>query len=119
MLRIEVEHLRAGAEREAETGDDGGALEPAAAWSTGDQVAPPVGGRDVDGVAGGLGDALGSVAGPVAGRHGLVSRARQPRAAAVWSSRAELGGRLLRDQPTSLLGVLIRQQTGHRDVGEG
>ena len=48
----EPEHLAAGAHGEAEVGDDGAGLEPAAGGGGADHVAPAVDDVDVDGVGG-------------------------------------------------------------------
>src|ERR1700741_1343823 len=51
VIGVEVEHLCAGTQAEAETVDDGRALQPTSTRRAGDQVAVPVGDGDVAGVA--------------------------------------------------------------------
>src|SRR5207237_3436936 len=79
MLRVEVEHLGSGAQAEAETFDDGRALQPAAARRARNDVPVPVGNADVHGVPLRATGRLGASPGPVLRAHGLPT--------ARWESR--------------------------------
>src|SRR5712691_6057753 len=79
VVRIEVEHLRPGAEAEPETLDHGRALQPPSAWCAGDQVPEAIGHRDMNRVAPHLARGLRAGARPVAFRNFLHRAARKAR----------------------------------------
>ena len=92
MIRVQVEHLRPGAQAEAETVDHGRALQPAAAGCAGDHVALAVDGADVHGVAPHLTDSLRARPGPVTLGDSLPRRPRQSRLHAARRPWTQLEG---------------------------
>src|SRR5260370_17764358 len=83
VLSIEIQHLRAGAEAEAEAGDDRRALQPATAGRARDHVAVTVDRGDVHGVAPHLAAGLRTGPRPVALGDRLIRGPGQPGRAAA------------------------------------
>ncbi len=130
-------HLQPGAQREAEFGHDRVGLQPAAAGSGGDHVAPAVDHVEVAGVAAGgavgadlrlarrrgggrLGDGrLADAERVVGARFGgdPVRVGAQPRAAPAGATGPQLVGRLVPDERAPLCVVGLGQQVGQRHLG--
>ena len=109
---LEPEHLAPGAEAEAETGNHGRAVQPAAARGRGDDVAVTVDHIDVARVA------QDRLAG--SGRRcGRGRNPRQLRLSALRAPGAQLTRRLLDDEPGALFRVAWAQQVAERNIGEG
>src|SRR5712692_11858179 len=112
MVGVEVEHLGARAEAEAEDWNHWRALQPAAAGCARDDVAVSVGHRDGHRVPSHGAEGLRASAGPVALTDRLRLAARQVRLEVRRPSWTKLGRSPLADQAATGAGVSGREQLG-------